>query len=204
MKRTLLSSVLVLVLLGLVSTACGGTLGGLVVPTSQPIANVSPTLTPDTAGTGSTGVVSSDSGSIETPTAVPPAEGSPAASTGTPIASHGGPVKDYVSLVDNLRAAGANVQPSDEVSQPFFSVKGFGIKVNGSDVQAFEYPDTAAAEAEAATVAPSGSPIGTNMVSWVDAPHFYKAGRVIVLYVGSEPTVLKVLQSALGNQFAGK
>ena len=31
----------------------------------------------------------------------------------TPIVSHGGPVKDYVSLVDNLRAAGATVSLID-------------------------------------------------------------------------------------------
>lgn len=204
MKHSLLAFTIVLVLLGLVSTACGGAQAGLGPPTSQPVANPSSTPNPIT---GSNDVLPFDP--VGPPyTATPPAEGSSPAvattATGTPIASHGGPVRDYVSLVDNLRAAGATVQPSAEVSQPFFSVKGFGIKVNGSDVQAFEYPDTAAAEAEAATVAPSGSPIGTNMVSWVDAPHFYKAGRVIVLYVGSEPAVLKVLQSALGNQFAGR
>ncbi len=36
----------------------------------------------------------------------------------------GGPVTDYVSLIDNLRAAGATVEPAGDISQPFFSVKG--------------------------------------------------------------------------------
>ena len=39
----------------------------------------------------------------------------------TPIVSHGGPVKDYVSLVDGLRAAGATVDPAGTLSQPFFA-----------------------------------------------------------------------------------
>ena len=42
----------------------------------------------------------------------------------TPIVSHGGPVDDYVSLVDNLRAAGATVDPAGTVSQPFFAPQG--------------------------------------------------------------------------------
>lgn len=40
----------------------------------------------------------------------------------TPPTSHGGPVKDYVSLIDHLRAASATVVPTGTVTQPFFSV----------------------------------------------------------------------------------
>ena len=67
------------------------------------------------------------------------------APTPTPAISHGGPVRDYISLVDNLRATGANIQPAGDITQPFFSVKGLFITVNGSDVQVFEYADADAA-----------------------------------------------------------
>ena len=36
--------------------------------------------------------------------------------------SNGGSTSDYVSLVDNLRAAGAEVIPGEALSQPFFEV----------------------------------------------------------------------------------
>ena len=121
-----------------------------------------------------------------------------------PITSHGGPVKDYVSLFDNLRAKGATVEPVGEVNQPFFSVKGFIIKVNGHDVQVFEYDEVAQADSEAQLVSPEGSPIGTTFVGWIAPPHFYKAGRIIVLYVGEEDTVVDALNSVLGSQFAGR
>ena len=42
-------------------------------------------------------------------------------------ASHGGAARDYVSLIDNLRAYGAEVEPSGAISQPFFEVKGMAI-----------------------------------------------------------------------------
>lgn len=122
----------------------------------------------------------------------------------TPIVSPGGPVTDYVSLIDQLRTAGATVELAGAVSQPFFSVKGQVIKVNGEDVQVFEYTDAAAAEAEAATVSPDGGSIGISMVTWVAAPHFYKTGKLIVLYVGDNQTIITTLETALGPQFAGR
>lgn len=121
-----------------------------------------------------------------------------------PSVSHGGPVKDYISLVDNLRATGATVEPAGELTQPFFSVNGSVIAVNGSDVQVFEYADAAAAEAEAALVSPDGSSIGTSMVGWVASPHFYQVEKLIVLYVGDSEAVTDVLESVLGQQFAGR
>ncbi len=121
-----------------------------------------------------------------------------------PPVSHGGPATDYVSLIDNLRAAGATVEPTGEVTQPFFSVTGNIIVVNGGDVQVFEYADAAAAETEAALVSPDGSSVGTSMIGWVAPPHFYKAGRLIVLYVGDSTDVISVLEAELGQQFAGR
>lgn len=117
--------------------------------------------------------------------------------------SHGGPATDYVSLLDKLRAAGATVELEDEVSQPFFSVPGKAIKVNGQSIQLFEYADGEAAEAEAALVSFEGSSVGTTMISWVSDPHFYRLDRIIVLYIGNEASVLALLEDALGPQFAG-
>jgi hypothetical protein len=106
--------------------------------------------------------------------------------------------------VDNLRAAGATVEPAGEVSQPFFAVQGQVITVNGGDVQVFEYADTATSEAEAALVSPDGSSVGTSMVGWVAPPHFYQTGQIIVLYVGDKSDIITTLDGILGPQFAGR
>ncbi len=131
----------------------------------------------------------------------PPPASEPAAPP--PVVSHGGPVTDYVSLFDNLRAAGASVVPAGEILQPFFSVTGNAISVDGGNVQVFEYADSEEAEAQAALVSPEGSPIGTTMVSWIAPPHFYRAGKIIVLYVGDDAGLINRLESVLGTQFAG-
>ena len=83
------------------------------------------------------------------------------------------------------------------IAQPFFSATGQILRVNGEDVQAFEYATEADARAEAARVSPDGFTIGTTMVSWVVTPHFFLAGSVIALYVGDNQAVLEPLRAVM-------
>ena len=126
-----------------------------------------------------------------------PLAASPAASTG-PLA-----VEDQAALISALEGSGATVETGESASQIFFSAEGNILKVNGADVQVFEYASAEEVENEASQVSSDGGSIGTSMVTWVDVPHFYKAGRIIVLYVGSDASVLDLLENALGPQFAG-
>lgn len=113
-------------------------------------------------------------------------------------------VEDQASFVAALESAGATVETGEPVTQPFFSPEGSMIKINGADVQVFEYDSAEAMENEASQVAPDGGSIGTSMVNWMDTPHFYKADRIIVLHVGSDETILSLLESVIGPQFAGR
>ena len=108
-------------------------------------------------------------------------------------------------LIDPLLATGADVKVTGEVvKQPFFSVAGTIILVNGERVQVLDYSDADDPEA-AAHISPDGSSIGTTMVSWVaPPPHFFRTETAIVLYVGENPKVIEVLTSVLGPQFAGR
>ena len=114
------------------------------------------------------------------------------------------PVADIDSLIANLRDSGATVEATGDIEQPFFSVNGKAIKVNGEDAQVFEYQDNASAEKEAALISADGGSIGTSSPFWVAPPHFYKAGKIIVLYVGENTEVISLLEKALGTQFAGR
>jgi len=114
------------------------------------------------------------------------------------------PVTDYASLLNALRAAGANVETKTQLEQPFFSAKGQMITINGNDIQVYEYPDAAAADAEAQLVSPDGSTVGTTKITFVAPPHYYKSGKLIVLYVGQDRDLLDLLEDLLGSQFAGR
>jgi len=77
------------------------------------------------------------------------------------------------------------------------------INVNGQGIQIFEYAQVSKAGIEAKRVSSNGMTIGTTKPSWLSTPHFFKRKKLIVLYVGDDQTILRVLLSTLGNQFAG-
>jgi len=131
-------------------------------------------------------------------------EKSPSSDRSQQQQSKSGVVIDYQSLVKSLRARGADATAVGEVDQPFFSIKGLMIKVHGEDVQVFQYANAAAAEAEAAPISHDGVAVGTRKIFWVGPPHFFRQGRLLVLYVGSDDKVLKSLGAVLGRQFAGQ
>jgi hypothetical protein len=66
------------------------------------------------------------------------------------------------------------------------------------------YESVEAMQNEASQVVPEGGSIGTSMVTWINTPHFYKTGRIIALYVGSDQTILSLLEKVLAPQFAGR
>jgi hypothetical protein len=120
------------------------------------------------------------------------------------LASKARSATELSKLIKNLRAKGATVVSTNErISQPFFSVPARIINVNGEGVQVFEYARASALEGEAKGVSSDGMTIGTSKPSWMAPPHFFKSGKLIVLYVGANESILKVLQTSLGVQFAG-
>jgi len=144
-------------------------------------------------------VVSGCASTVKTdqPLAIEPAKGN---SPTDPVAvSHGNEIGGYVELVDSLRGAGAEVEPIEEIQQPFFNATGQIIKVNGADVQVFEFVDEAARKAASDQVSPDGSSTGTTMITWVDQPNFWAKGQVIVIYVGKDAAPIDLLSSVIGK-----
>ncbi len=110
----------------------------------------------------------------------------------------------FDGLVEALKAQGPEVEISDSIDQPFFSVPGQALMLKDQNVQVFEYPDAEAAAAEAETISPDGGSVGTSMMMWMDDPHFFTQDTLIVLYVGSDSATLELLQAVLGSQIAGR
>lgn len=110
-------------------------------------------------------------------------------------------------LLDALRGQQITVRAVEQLprdSHPYFSVPATVVEMNGETVSVFRYARTSDADREAATIAPNGGSIGTSMLSWMGPPHFYKKDALIVLYVGTSPTVTAALTAALGPQIAGR
>jgi len=123
---------------------------------------------------------------------------------GTPPAPSGQSSAD--SLSRDLQAQGlavtrSGMAPADAF--PFFTVRAARLVAGGEDVNAFEYTTAALAAADAAKVSPSGSVIGASQVTWISPPRFYRKDQLIVLYVGTNVTVVSALEIVMGKPFAG-
>lgn len=110
---------------------------------------------------------------------------------------------DTTNFIDKLTDSGASVELRESVSQPFLSVQGQILRVNGEDVQVFEYPDPTVLQADTSQISPDGSSTSTTMITWIATPHFFSSGRLLVLYVGDNDDLLSTLEQMLGPQFAG-
>jgi hypothetical protein len=109
-----------------------------------------------------------------------------------------------VAIVDHP-TKGASVTPGQMLSRestPYFEVPAQVVQVNTGTISVFEYGDATAARLEAARVSPYGSFVGNTSILWIGPPHFYRNGRLIVIYVGPSLEVLQPLEAVLGPPFA--
>jgi len=123
------------------------------------------------------------------------------------------PVTNYSTLLRYLRDSGASIVEKGEIHEPFFDVESRRVAVNESTIEVFEYANAEAMEAEASRVSPDGFGFTIKTensdiweichVSWINPPHFYKAGRIIVFYCGDDDSIMSLLENAFGKQFAG-
>lgn len=106
------------------------------------------------------------------------------------------------SVAGRLEAMGLEVADVGVISQSFMPVEGSVITADGQGVQIYEFQSEKAAGAFASTVSRDGTQIGTSIATWIDTPHFYESGRLIVIYVGSSGRIDKALSSFMAK-FAG-
>jgi hypothetical protein len=116
-------------------------------------------------------------------------------------------VHDYRSLAGQLQAGGATVVSGGAIHHPFLSVPGQVLLVNNQTVEVFEYASANALTIDTAAVGKDGciGTIGGGMDDpWTGPPHFFRSEGVLVIYVGSDASVLRALIAAMGPQFKGK
>jgi hypothetical protein len=151
-------------------------------------------------------VVSTDEGVRTSGAATPRATPAQAA---TPGASE---VSDQADLVAALRDKGLKVDEVESLKPtvPFLGAQtGTLLRFSGDELdqpielQVYDYADAATAAADAGQILPDGN-LETTMIEWLAPPHFFGAGRVLVLYLGSDQRVLDLLTAVLGPQFAGR
>jgi hypothetical protein len=113
---------------------------------------------------------------------------------------------DIASLTESLEVAGFAVQAPSQlgpVDAGLFEAEGALVVASKEKLLAFEFSDAATAGEAALRVSPDGSGIGHKYVNWSAVPHYFRSGRLIVIYDGTQKPVLNALAAAMGPVFAG-
>lgn len=108
-------------------------------------------------------------------------------------------------LVGSLRAQGRSVKMGDTTSPQrngYFSVPSRDVLVGDERLKAFEYETASKADADAALISADGQPNPRAALGWIAAPHFYKEGQLIVLYVGCASDIITTLETMIGPAIA--
>jgi hypothetical protein len=121
------------------------------------------------------------------------------------------PVSDYSTFIDALEAAGLRVREGapkgGDGTFNLFEPSGRSVHIDGVKVSTYEYPSDEALDEFKRHVSDDGFEVPvpggrTVIVEW-DPPHFYAAGKLLLLYFGDKRRTLDVLDLLLGPSFAG-
>ncbi len=109
----------------------------------------------------------------------------------------------YNKLIGELKSSGYKIDEieltENETKYTFFSVYPQFVDINGQRISVYEFPDKNTAVSQAETISKDGFTIGNTKIDWIDKPHFYKQGRLIVGYAGSDNEILNNLKKVLGE-----
>jgi hypothetical protein len=117
-------------------------------------------------------------------------------------------ITDLASLTRALVDTGheVRVHPGDRWLRRLFLTPEQVVKINHRELHVFEY--RSGAKLEQVSISPDGTGISSKdgtaaIIEWTQ-PHFYRSGRLLVLYLGDYPVILETLNLMLGPQFAGR
>ncbi len=108
----------------------------------------------------------------------------------------GAPAAGIEDLVADLRDAGNTVEVGARIEQPYLPIAGTAVNVDGTEVQVFEFADTAARVAVTDALLQNEEtetgvlPEGVNL--WVE-------DRMVVLYLGQDQATREMLNDTLGE-----
>lgn len=72
------------------------------------------------------------------------------------------------------------------------------LRVDGEDLQLFEYPSKAKAQEDIKTVTPEEQ-FNTISALWIATPHFYRTDTMIIISVGDTESIVNALDDVVGS-----
>lgn len=115
---------------------------------------------------------------------------------------------DKNAIIKDLKEKGFNPKVTDTKAnnnQKIFSVDKQIVKIKDGELSLYEYPGDSKGklEGDIKSIQDNGKMINGTTMTWNTAPHFYKKGRVLVVYDGNSQEIINALNEILGNPFIG-
>jgi hypothetical protein len=121
----------------------------------------------------------------------------------TTPARHKPPAYGLTRFVADLPAGSRRMRTAPpSPSTIFLGATPADVCLDHNRLRVFQYATAAARLTDAATISSDGSRFSSGnramSVDWITTPHFYGRGRIIVLYLGSDPALTTQLHRLLG------
>jgi hypothetical protein len=110
----------------------------------------------------------------------------------------------FDDFVASLEAAGAQVEVTGDFSEqiPFFNdVSGFVLQVNGADVHVIEFASADTRASAENMLRDRSSTIQNLLPDWITQANIWRGDRIIVLYVGEDSEIIRLISGVLGDPF---
>lgn len=106
-------------------------------------------------------------------------------------------------LISSLKKMGYKVSTFKQGKNKFLSGDLTVVKINGNEIDIYEYKSNQEMEREAEKYIRSSDSAVNTMNDYISDPHFYKIGKIIVSYIGDKKEITKKLEKIIGEQFSG-
>ena len=107
-------------------------------------------------------------------------------------------IEDAQDLINVLRAAGVSVQPTSALADPAFGGRGQVLQISGQLVQVHEYEQLEERQAISQAISTGEWPSGADQKLQASTA-VWTAGRLIVVYAGTDGGTHLLLQALLGD-----
>ncbi len=111
-------------------------------------------------------------------------------------------IKSIDRLIEDFEKKGLKVEITQSIEQPFFTVQGILLSLNGENIQVFQYPDEESREKDSHLISSDGSVIGNNQIEWITPPYIWASGDLIVIYPGTDESVIDAINDTFGEPIA--
>ena len=98
-------------------------------------------------------------------------------------------------FVADLRDAGSTVEIGAQIQQPYLPIAGTVVRIDGAEVQVFEFADTASRTAVTDSLTQADA---TQMPNLPEGINLWAQDRIVVVYLGQDQTVRDTLTTSLG------